>query len=88
MDDPALVRWERLQCRPSHAIGRAPASSASGGLSPASGGSPGLGAPDSGVPEVPHREVIVKPFRFFYRVEKRTAWIVAVWHGARLPDEP
>jgi plasmid stabilization system protein ParE len=49
--------------------------------------------PDSGrripeFPEIPHREVIVKPFRFFYRVEKRTVWIVAVWHGARLPDEP
>ena len=39
-------------------------------------------------PDIPHREVIVKPFRFFYRVEKRTVWVVAVWHGARLPDEP
>jgi plasmid stabilization system protein ParE len=49
--------------------------------------------PDSGrripeFPEIPHREVIVRPFRFFYRVDKRTVWIVAVWHGARLPDEP
>ena len=39
-------------------------------------------------PEIPHREVIVKPFRFFYRVEKRTVWIVAVWHGAQLLDSP
>ena len=49
--------------------------------------------PDSGrriseFPDIPHREVIVKPFRFFYRVEKRTVWVVAVWHGAQLPDEP
>ncbi len=49
--------------------------------------------PDSGrripeFPDIPHREVIVKPFRFFYRVEKRTVWIVAVWHGAQLPELP
>jgi toxin ParE1/3/4 len=49
--------------------------------------------PDSGrrVPEfreLPHREVIVKPFRFFYRVEKKTVWIVAVWHGAQIPGPP
>jgi len=36
-------------------------------------------------PELPHREVIVPPYRFFYRVEKTTVWIVAVWHGAQLP---
>lgn len=39
-------------------------------------------------PELPHREVIVKPYRFFYRVEKDVAWVVAVWHGAQLPAEP
>lgn len=39
-------------------------------------------------PDLPHREVIVRPFRFFYRLEKRTVWIVAVWHGAQLPDRP
>jgi toxin ParE1/3/4 len=49
--------------------------------------------PDSGrripeFPDVPHREVIVRPFRFFYRVEKRTVWIVAVWHGAQLATRP
>ena len=49
--------------------------------------------PDSGrkipdVPELPHREVIVKPYRFFYRVEKKVVWIVAVWHGAQLPAKP
>jgi len=39
-------------------------------------------------PDLPYREVIVKPYRFFYRVKENTVWIVAVWHGAQLPDEP
>ena len=34
-------------------------------------------------PELPHREVIVSPYRFFYRIEKKTVWIIAVWHGAQ-----
>ncbi len=49
--------------------------------------------PDSGrslpeFPELRFREVIVAPYRFFYRVERSTVWVVAVWHGARLPGEP
>ena len=49
--------------------------------------------PDSGrvIPEfreLPYREVIVTPYRFFYRVEGRIVWIVAVWHGAQLPGAP
>jgi plasmid stabilization system protein ParE len=39
-------------------------------------------------PELPHREVIVSPYRFFYRVKGKTVWILAVWHGAQLPAEP
>ncbi|MBI4468084.1 MAG: type II toxin-antitoxin system RelE/ParE family toxin [Acidobacteria bacterium] len=39
-------------------------------------------------PELPHRELVVPPYRFFYRVEGKTIWIVAVWHGAQLPAEP
>lgn len=39
-------------------------------------------------PDRPYREVIVSPYRFFYRVIEDTVWVVAVWHGARLPDEP
>ncbi len=39
-------------------------------------------------PDLPHREVIVRPYRFFYRVEKKTLWIVAVWHGAQRADQP
>lgn len=49
--------------------------------------------PDSGrvvpeLPELPYREVIISPYRFFYRVKGKIVWIVAVWHGARLPEEP
>ncbi|MEK7401575.1 MAG: type II toxin-antitoxin system RelE/ParE family toxin [Gemmatimonadota bacterium] len=39
-------------------------------------------------PSLPHREVIIRPYRFFYRVKGGTVWIVAVWHGAQLPGEP
>jgi len=41
-----------------------------------------------GFPDLPYREVLIPPYRFFYRVEGKTVWIVAVWHGAQLPDEP
>jgi len=39
-------------------------------------------------PELPHREVVVAPYRFFYRVEKKTVWVVAVWHGAQTSANP
>ncbi|MBI2919915.1 MAG: type II toxin-antitoxin system RelE/ParE family toxin [Planctomycetes bacterium] len=39
-------------------------------------------------PDLPHREVIVPPYRFFYRVEGTTVWIMAVWHSAQLPGKP
>jgi toxin ParE1/3/4 len=39
-------------------------------------------------PELPYREVIVAPYRFFYRREAGTVWVVGAWHGAQLPDEP
>lgn len=39
-------------------------------------------------PELPYREVIVAPYRFFYRVAEETVWIVAVWHGAQIPEKP
>jgi plasmid stabilization system protein ParE len=39
-------------------------------------------------PDLPHRELIVTPYRFFYRQVDQTVWIVAVWHGAQLPAEP
>ena len=39
-------------------------------------------------PELPYREVVISPYRFFYRIKVDVVWIVAVWHGAQLPEEP
>jgi toxin ParE1/3/4 len=39
-------------------------------------------------PELPFREVIVPPYRFFYRIKGKTVWIAAVWHSAQAPEEP
>ena len=49
--------------------------------------------PESGriIPEFPtlgFREVIVPPYRFFYRTKDQIVWIVAAWHDAQLPGEP
>ena len=49
--------------------------------------------PESGrlVPEfsdLPFREVILGPYRFFYKIKDQTVWIVAVWHSAQLAEEP
>lgn len=49
--------------------------------------------PESGriIPEfsdLPYREVIISPYRFFYKSKGDVVWIVAVWHGAQLPKEP
>ena len=49
---------------------------------------PGSGRLLPEFPELPYREVIVAPYRFFYRVDQKTAWIVAVWHGAQIPQKP
>lgn len=39
-------------------------------------------------PELPYREVIISPYRFFYKIKDDVVWIVAVWHGAQLPKGP
>ena len=39
-------------------------------------------------PELPYREVIILPYRFFYKIKADLIWIVAVRHGAQLPKEP
>jgi plasmid stabilization system protein ParE len=49
---------------------------------------PNSGAAIAEFPDLPYREVYVKPYRFFYRVREDTVWVVAVWHGTQLPDEP
>lgn len=49
--------------------------------------------PDSGrhlpeFPDLPYREVVIPPYRFFYRIDGETVWIVAVWHSAQVPGNP
>ena len=39
-------------------------------------------------PELPHRQVIEAPLRFFYRVDGKVVWIVAVWHDKQIPVVP
>jgi toxin ParE1/3/4 len=49
---------------------------------------PESGRPISGFQELPHREIVIYPYRIFYRVEKKTIWIVGFWHGAQEADKP
>ena len=49
---------------------------------------PESGRPLPEFPDLSFREVIVSPYRFFYKVKDNDVWIVAVWHGAQLPEEP
>jgi toxin ParE1/3/4 len=39
-------------------------------------------------PDLPFREVIVPPCRFFCRVKGKTVWVAGVWHSSQLPAEP
>lgn len=48
--------------------------------------------PESGrlIPEfrdLPYREVIVSPYRFFYKCKNDVVWIVAVCYGEQVPKE-
>lgn len=43
------------------------------------------------IPEFPasqHRQFIIEPYRFFYRIDGETVWIVAVWHGKQVAAQP
>ena len=39
-------------------------------------------------PDLPHLEVPVEPYRFFYRITGGTVWIVGVWHARQSPERP
>jgi toxin ParE1/3/4 len=49
---------------------------------------PELGRVVPEFPDLPYREVIVPPYRFFYRIKEAVVWVVAVWHGPQPPQEP
>jgi plasmid stabilization system protein ParE len=72
-DDPAAAR--RFRDRAEHALRRLEEFPESGRALPE-------------FPSLPHREVIVRPYRFFYRLKGKTVWVVAVWHGAQAVDRP
>ena len=55
--------------------------------SEAPGDVPGFRKAATRVPDLPHREIIVSPYRFFYPVVEDTVWIVGVWHGAQIPKQ-
>jgi len=49
--------------------------------------------PDAGrlipeFPDLPFREIVIRPYRFFYRRQDQIIWVVACWHGAQLPKVP
>ncbi|MDO9099771.1 MAG: type II toxin-antitoxin system RelE/ParE family toxin [Actinomycetota bacterium] len=39
-------------------------------------------------PDLPYREVLVNPYRFFYLITDDAVWIVAVWHERQLAEPP
>ncbi|NQV14179.1 type II toxin-antitoxin system RelE/ParE family toxin [bacterium] len=39
-------------------------------------------------PDLPFREIVVAPYRFFYIVKADIIWIVAVWHSAQETQQP
>ena len=49
---------------------------------------PNSGAAVAEFPDLPYREVYIKPYRFFYRMRDDVVWVVAVWHGAQMLDDP
>jgi toxin ParE1/3/4 len=72
-DDPAAAR--RFRGRAEKALRRLERFPASGKLL-------------AEFPDLPYREVVVGPYRFFYRAAGKIIWVVAVWHGAQLPKAP
>jgi plasmid stabilization system protein ParE len=43
------------------------------------------------IPEFPResaREVVIRPYRFFYEIASDGVWISAVWHSAQQPATP
>ena len=36
-------------------------------------------------PDLEFREVLIPPYRLFYKIKGETVWIVAVWHAAQNP---
>lgn len=52
------------------------------------GSFPGIGHAIPEAPDGPIRQILIGKYRFFYRVEGDTVWVVGVWHGAQLAALP
>jgi plasmid stabilization system protein ParE len=39
-------------------------------------------------PDLPFREILVPPYRFFYRIKENIVWIVSVWYSSQIPKDP
>src|SRR4051812_27501056 len=39
-------------------------------------------------PELPHRKLVVNPYRVFYRVDEDVIWVVAFWRTSQDPSTP
>ena len=72
-DDPAAAR--RLRDRGEESLSRLADHPESGRILPE-------------FPDLPFREVVVSPYRFFYRVKDDVVWVVAAWHSAQIPGDP
>ena len=73
VDDPAAAR--RLRDRAEESLSRLADHPESGRVLPE-------------FPDLPFREVVVSPYRFFYRVKDDVVWVVAAWHSAQIPGDP
>ncbi len=73
VDDPAAAR--RLRERAAESLSRLAEFPESGRVLPE-------------FPDLPFREVVVAPYRFFYRVKDDVVWVVAAWHSTQLPGQP
>lgn len=49
---------------------------------------PEAGRPIPEFPGLPFREILVPPYRLFYRLRDGQLWVVGLWHDAQLPSEP
>ena len=72
-DDPAAAR--RLRDRAEESLSRLADHPESGRILPE-------------FPDLPFREVVVSPYRFFYRVKDDVVWVVAAWHSVQIPGDP
>jgi len=48
---------------------------------------PAIGRVVPEFPDLGFREIIIRPYRFFYDVIGDTVWVIGAWHSAQIPKE-